>query len=154
MAKGNFIGEVSKQTALSVKAIRYYEGLGLLSEPDRTESGYRVYAQADVERLRFIKGAKSLGLSLHEIKEILAVWGTGATPCRHVERLLADKVAELDRRIRELTTFRDALTRYMAQVAEQDLDPEVPCRHIEGASTGRWTLTPPEQDLVEEKKGR
>lgn len=142
-----YIGDIAKQVDLNVKTIRYYEGLGLLAEPERTESGYRVYSAQDVERLRFIKGAKSLGLSLQEIKEIMALWGEGTTPCSHVEHLLQDKLAELDRRIAELVNFREGLARYLSQVAAMDTPADVPCKHIEGVATGQWTIAPPEHGL-------
>lgn len=155
MSKGLFIGDVAKQLDLTVKSIRYYEGLGLLSAPERTESGYRVYTGGDVERLRFIKGAKALGLSLAEIKEIVGIWGTGEAPCHHVEVMLQEKLAELDRRIQELVSFRDALTLYMDQVSTLNVAPDVPCKHIEGAATGRWQLVPPEPVLhADEKKSK
>jgi DNA-binding transcriptional MerR regulator len=152
MSQGTFIGDIAKQLDLTVKTIRYYEGLGLLGAPQRTESGYRVYAESDVERLRFIKGAKALGLSLAEIKEIVGIWGEGAVPCGHVEQMLKEKLAELDRRIQELVTFRDALTTYMGQLETLSPSPDVPCKHIEGAATGRWQLTPPEPVLGTDDK--
>ena len=142
-----FIGDVAKRVGLNAKTIRYYEELGLLSEPNRTESGYRVYSDADEERLRFIKGAKALGLSLAEIKEIVGIWGAGTAPCTHVAQLLTDKLAELDRRIAELVSFRDALAGYMGQIDASGEAPEVPCRHIEGAIQGQWHAAPPEQSL-------
>jgi MerR family copper efflux transcriptional regulator len=150
MGKSLFIGDVAKQLGLTVKTIRYYEGLGLLAEPERTESGYRIYDEQDAERLRFIKGAKALGLSLTEIKEILAIWGTGMAPCRHVEHLLRDKVGELNRRIEELAGFRDALSSYLDHQALHATASDVPCKHIEGATLGQWNLTPPDQILKRE----
>jgi DNA-binding transcriptional MerR regulator len=147
MPKPAYIGEVAKLVDLNVKTIRYYEGLGLLAEPERTETGYRVYSDRDIERLRFIRGAKALGLSLQEIKEIVDIWGEGHTPCAHVEQLLKDKLADLDRRIQELVGFRDALTAYMKQVETLNVSQDVPCKHIEGISKGRWTAAPPEPGL-------
>lgn len=155
MGQGQFIGEVAKRLALSVKAIRYYEGLGLLATPERTEAGYRVYGEQDLERLRFIKGAKALGLSLSEIKEIVGIWGEGVVPCGHVEQMLNEKLADLDRRIRELVTFRDALKTYMGQLDSLGASSDVPCKHIAGAAAGQWTLTPPEHGIgAEEKRER
>lgn len=145
-----FIGDVARRVGLNAKTIRYYEDLGLLSEPERTETGYRVYSEQDEERLRFIKGAKALGLSLGEIKEIVALWGEGVTPCGHVEQLLKEKLAELDRRIAELVSFRGALAAYMAQLESADAD--APCKHIDGAVKGRWRAQPPEQPLAKEPR--
>ena len=58
------IGELSSQTGISTEAIRYYERIGLLPEPERAENGYRLYGEEDVERLRFIRSARSLDFSL------------------------------------------------------------------------------------------
>ncbi len=63
------IGELAKRSGTTTKTVRYYELLGLLHEPERTESGYRLYDDKDVERLTFIRKAKSLGFSLTEIGE-------------------------------------------------------------------------------------
>ena len=155
MASSNFIGDVAKRVDMSVKTIRYYEDLGLLTEPQRSESGYRLYGEGDVERLRFIKGAKALGLSLHEIKEVLAIWGGGDRPCGHVRHLLGGKVQAITRRIEELAAFRDALQSYLAGVDEVAPAEEVPCRHIAGAAAGAWARTPPEHVLIPaERKAR
>lgn len=143
MPSSRFIGEIAKAAGLSVKAVRYYESLGLLLPPGRTEAGYRTYSEADLERLRFIQGAKSLGLSLAEIKEIVEAWQAGAAPCGHVEAHLAEKVAALDRRIEELTRFRDGLAGYLRGL-EGTSASGAPCKHVEGALAGRFGLAPPE----------
>lgn len=137
-----YIGEVAKRTGLSAKAIRYYEDLGLLASPKRAESGYRVYGAEDEERLRFIQGAKALGLSLEEIREIVQVWSSGTPPCAHVSRLLDEKLHELDRRIRELSVFRDDLRAYKARVDASKPPSDVPCAHVLGAMQG---LFPPKE---------
>ena len=62
------IGELARQTGLSIKTIRYYESRGLLEKPPRTESGYRLYGPEEVARLRFVQRAKLLGLTLEEIR--------------------------------------------------------------------------------------
>lgn len=129
-----FIGGLARQTGLTTRAIRHYEALGLLPGPKRTEAGYRVYDEADAERLRFIQGAKALGLSLDEIKEILDLWAAGTHPCQHVRMLLEQKLAEIDSRIEQLTRFRDGLRAYKTRMDALPLAPDVPCRHIAGAS--------------------
>lgn len=138
MARGAYIGDVAKQVGMTPKTIRYYEGLGLLSEPDRTESGYRLYSEADVERLRFIKGGKALGLSLTELKDILEAWSQGDSPCGHVSGLLDAKIAELDKRIAAMIGFRDHLRAYKAEVDSREPSPDTPCKHIAGALSGEW----------------
>ena len=82
------IGEIAEVTGLTVKSIRYYELLQLMPEAPRTESGYRLYGQDAVQRLLFIKKAKRLGLSLDEIRDILALHENQQAPCVHVMALL------------------------------------------------------------------
>lgn len=144
MARGWFIGEVAKQVGMTPKTIRYYEGLKLLSEPERSESGYRLYSESDVERLRFIKGGKALGLSLGEIREILDAWNEGESPCGHVSALLDAKISALDRRIAEMTEFRDRLRAYKEKVEATPPAPNTPCRHIAGVLSGEWTEVVPD----------
>ncbi|MNR75428.1 Mercuric resistance operon regulatory protein [compost metagenome] len=144
MSKGAFIGDVAKQVGMNPKTIRYYEGLGLLSEPERTESGYRLYSEKDLERLQFIKGGKALGLSLTEIREILEAWNEGDSPCGHVSSLLDSKIQDLDRRIAEMTAFRDHLRAYKQDVDARPPAPNTPCRHIAGALSGEWHEELPE----------
>ena len=80
MTNGAKIGELSNATGLTTKTIRYYELNGLLEEPWRADSGYRLYDPEDVERPEFIKKAKTLGLSLEEIRDILPRWGFWSPP--------------------------------------------------------------------------
>ncbi len=145
MPKGAYIGEAAKQVGMNPKTIRYYEGLGLLSEPERTESGYRLYSEADLERLSFIKGGKALGLSLNEIKDILEAWNQGDSPCGHVSSLLEAKIGDLDRRIAEMSAFRDHLRAYKQDVDSRPPSPNTPCRHIAGALSGEWNAELPDQ---------
>lgn len=144
MSKALYIGELAKRIGTHPKTIRYYEDLGLLGRPERTESGYRVYAESDVEQLRFILSAKTLGLSLHEIKEIVDLWGSGKPPCGHVSRLLEDKLSMLDARIQELTTFRDELRSYKDRIDALGPQPGVACAHIAGVGDGQWHPSTPE----------
>lgn len=103
------IGRLAAEFGLNPKTIRYYEAIGLLPEPSRTASGYRVYGDADRTRLQFIAQAKALGLSLREIGEILAIRQDGEPPCRHVSGLLDRKLAAIDAEIRALTDLRQEL---------------------------------------------
>ena len=113
------IGEIAKITDTTVKSIRYYELLGLVPEAPRTESGYRMYGQDAVERLRFIKKAKRLGLSLDEIRDILALHENQQTPCVHVMALLDRKVADVDGIIEDLQSFRQDLIRLREESVKQ-----------------------------------
>lgn len=112
------IGELAAALGLNPKTVRYYEAIGLLPVPRRTPVGYRLYGPADQERLRFIGRAKTLGLSLAEIGEILTLRDGGACPCDHALALLDRKLAIVEEQLRtlaelraDLRGLRDAATR-------------------------------------------
>lgn len=113
------IGEVAAQTGVSVDTVRYYERQRLLPRAPRTQSGYRIFAREAVERIRFIKEAQEIGLSLDEIKELLT-GGGGADKCRRVSGLLRAKLNELDERIKTMRNFRRTLAHHLA-TCEQEL---------------------------------
>ena len=137
------IGELANRLGVSAKTIRHYESLGLLGPPRRKESGYRVYGEDDEARARFVIGAKALGLSLADIKGIVGVWDEGDRPCGYVSRLLEEKLATLDRRIAELTKFRDELRAYKNLVDTSEASSDVPCGHVDGVAKGKWTPPAP-----------
>jgi len=103
------IGELAKATGLSTKTIRFYEAEGLITNPPRTASGYRAYAGPDVARMGFILKAKSLGLSLDEIKGILQLHDRSEPTCVHVRALLEEKVAQIEKVIQDLLGFKEEL---------------------------------------------
>src|SRR6266511_3217113 len=105
------IGELATRTGVPDKTIRYWEQLGLLPQPARTAAGYRDYQPQAATRLGFIRAAQSIGLSLGEIGEILAVRDRGQTPCAHVARLIDQHAAELAERIAALEQMRQDLQR-------------------------------------------
>lgn len=104
------IGEVARELGLNPRTIRYYEEIGLLPEPSRSEAGYRLYGAADRERLCFIIQAKAVGLSLDEIGEIVALRTHGEQPCELVLALVDRKLRAVDEQLRALTQFRRELT--------------------------------------------
>ena len=124
------IGELARLGDVNPKTIRYYESIGLLPEPARNPSGYRDYGQSYVERLTFIRTAKRLGITLDEVKEILALGERGEAPCSYVRAVLDAQVATIDQRVRELEDLRSQLTEL---AAEADRLPEAggTCRLIE-----------------------
>ncbi|MFQ5946524.1 MAG: heavy metal-responsive transcriptional regulator [Anaerolineae bacterium] len=135
MSQPLFIGKVAKQTGLNPRTIRYYESLGLLPPPSRSESRYRLYTPQTVELLRFIKKAKTLGFSLTEIREIIALRQRGDLPCPHVHTLLSERVKTLSRQIEDLSLLRDelkGLARKSASVP-RTAQPTLVCPHIERA---------------------
>jgi len=130
-----FIGQVSKQVGLNPRTIRYYESLGLLPPPLRSESRYRVYTPQTVELLHFIKKAKTLGFTLTEIREIIALRQQGDLPCPHVLSLLTKRVHTLSRQITDLTLLRDELKGLARKSARlpRTAQPTIVCSHIERA---------------------
>ena len=103
------IGQLAAQTGYSVRTIRFYEQSGLLPAPSRTPAGYRSYDQDAVTRLRFVRSAQALGLSLAEIAEVLRIRDHQGPPCSYVAELLDTHISALDARIKELTALRDEL---------------------------------------------
>jgi DNA-binding transcriptional MerR regulator len=113
------IRELSRATGVPASTIRYYERLGLLQAPQRSEARYRLYETADVERLRFIQKAKRLGLSLTEIGQLIALRAGGTPPCQQLKTMVASHLQQLDRQIAELQALRQDLATYHADLAAQ-----------------------------------
>ena len=112
------IGELASAAGVTTDAVRYYERLKLLPRPSRTRAGYRLYSEEDAERLRFIKQAQSLGLSLDEVKGLLPARGAGLSECRRVRDLLSAKLSELDAKITQMRGFRKTLASYLHECEE------------------------------------
>jgi MerR family mercuric resistance operon transcriptional regulator len=110
-AAGLTIGKVAHSAGLAIDTVRYYEREGLLEKPARTASGYRHYTPDAVARLRFIRQAKELGFSLHEIKELLSLRVTPGKSCADVKARAEHKIADVDRRIESLKRVRGALVK-------------------------------------------
>lgn len=115
------IGELSGRLGLSTATLRYYESLGLLGEPERSPSGYRLYSADDEQRMRFILRAKALDLSLEEIRSLLEYWRLGScgetrSSLRH---LVAHKIQEARARAREAEAFAGQLTHVYARLGEE-----------------------------------
>jgi MerR family transcriptional regulator, copper efflux regulator len=121
------IGQASKNSGVNAKMIRYYERIGLIPEAERTEAGYRVYSDADVNTLRFIHRAREFGLSIERIRLLVNLWH-GRHPSREVKRVALEHVMELNRRITELAEMRDALQR-LADACRGDNRPDCPILH-------------------------
>lgn len=103
------IGEVAEQTGLSADAIRFYERSGLLQEPIRSEGGYRLFRDADVQELRFVRKTQTLGFSLSEIKELMFIRQKQDHACTHVRDLVGMKLEQVRIKISELRILEAAL---------------------------------------------
>ena len=130
------IGELASRLNLNPRTIRFYEQAGVLPEPERTVSNYRLYSPDDERRLRFIKTAQRLGLTLGEIKEILAVRDRGERPCSYVADVIEQRLREIDERMRDLHVLKQELSELRERMAGQDSDEaDSPyCHYIEGTA--------------------
>ena len=103
------IGQFAQRAGVGIDTVRYYERHGLLSSPDRLASGYRQYSEQDLAPLRFIRRAKALGFTLVEIQELLALSGQQDHSMAAVKTAAAEKLADVEARMAELTRVRDGL---------------------------------------------
>ena len=119
------IGEAAAASGVSSKMIRHYEAIGLLPAPKRTPAGYRVYGEADVHVLHFVRRARDLGFSMEEIRGLLGLWRNRKRASADVKRLVQKHVADLDARITELQAMRRTLSA-LAQHCHGDTRPDCP----------------------------
>ncbi|MCU0883351.1 MAG: heavy metal-responsive transcriptional regulator [Beijerinckiaceae bacterium] len=105
------IGKLAKAAEVRTDTVRYYERLGLLAPPSRTRAGYRSYGTADIERLRFIRRAKSLGFPLDDIRQLLALRADDNARAAAVLTVTRARIAALDTQIRDLHAIAEALSR-------------------------------------------
>jgi DNA-binding transcriptional MerR regulator len=104
-------GELARLLGINAASLRYYEGLGLLNEPQRDANNYRRYGQDAYNRLSFIIQAKQYGFSLEEISQFLALVGDQASPPQQIRQSVRDKIQAIDRRIAGLTQLKAQLTK-------------------------------------------
>jgi len=103
------IGELARRGATTAKTIRFYEQAGLLPAPARTPAGYRDYGFEFVERLEFVRRAQSAGLSLREVRQVLAIADRGDAPCEHVVGILQARLDQLRATLAELSSLETHL---------------------------------------------
>lgn len=134
MNGGLKIGELARRAGVTPKAIRFYERKRVLPWPKRAPNGYRLYEGDAVEMLRFVKQATGLGLTLAEIKDIIAIRQGGRPPCTHVHRLLRDKAVDLDRKLKDLLDVRRRIRQSLRAWNASGGRGGVVCAHIEHAT--------------------
>jgi len=126
------ISEAARASGVSAKTIRYYEAAGLIATANRSAGGYRVYTQADVYVLRFIKRARDLGFSIDRIRRLLDLWRNKSRASRDVKPLALDHIADITAKIAAMSTVKDAVQE-LADKCEGDDRPECPILHdLEG----------------------
>ncbi len=105
------IGQVAQRVDVGIETIRFYEREGVLEKPDRSASGYRLYDENVVARLRFVGRAKELGFTLKEIRELLGLRVDPTTTCADVKQRAEEKVSDIENKIRTLQRMKRALVK-------------------------------------------
>ncbi len=122
------VSQLARRVGTTPDTIRYYERIGLLPEVARSPSGYRMFGDNDVERLRFIKRAQRLGLQLEQIRELVAVRERGLCACGHVRDQLVAKLRDIEEEMASLVTLRDDIQKTLEGGTRTD--------------AGCWSCTP------------
>jgi len=119
------IGQAATASGISAKMIRHYEGVGLLPAPKRTESGYRQYNESEIHALRFIRQARDLGFSIHEIGDLLSLWHDRRRPSRLVKAMAETHIQALEQKAQELLAMKSTLE-HLVHCCHGDERPECP----------------------------
>lgn len=105
------IGELARRTGVKVPTIRFYEQIGLLAAPPRTEGNQRRYGKAEIDRLNFIRHARELGFEVEQIRELLAMSQEPQASCHQADSIAKAHLREVDLRIKRLQALREELAR-------------------------------------------
>jgi Cu(I)-responsive transcriptional regulator len=119
------IGEAAERSGVPAKTIRYYEDVGLIRPAPRAGNGYRDYGQRDVHVLRFVQRARSLGFSVQDCRQLLALYQDPGRASAEVKALTGRRIAEIDRKMQELAGMRTTLVA-LADSCHGDERPECP----------------------------
>ncbi len=131
------IGEAAAASGVSAKMIRYYEQIGLLAPAGRTQSNYRVYADDDIHRLRFVRRARTLGFSLEETDRLLKLWADQGRASGEVKAVALGHIADLEQKIAAMQTMVGTL-KHLADCCHGDHRPNCPILDdLAGAAPGR-----------------
>lgn len=131
------IGELSRRTGVKVPTIRFYEQIGLLPEPPRTQSNQRRYGLAEANRLNFIRHARELGFEVEDIRALLAMTSEPQASCHQVDSIAQSHLLEINRRIASLQALKGELTRMIEECGHGRI---CDCRIIEAlADHGQCT---------------
>jgi DNA-binding transcriptional MerR regulator len=115
------VGAVAKAAGVGVQTLHYYERVGLIPKPKRSAANYRLYSPEAIRRIRFIKKAQALGLTLEETREILDLKDHGRAPCGKVAELGEKHFAEIDARLAKLRAYRSALAHALNEWRKENM---------------------------------
>lgn len=114
------VGQVAREAEVNIETVRFYERKGLLPQPPRTSSGYRIYSMDTVKRIRFIKRSQHLGFSLKEITDLLSLRVAQDVECDQVRKKAEEKISEIQNKIKDLNRMKSALTRLVSRCKSQE----------------------------------
>lgn len=134
------IGEASLKSGVSAKMIRYYEQIGLIAPPARSDNGYRFYSLSDVHHLQFVHRARDLGFSIGDIRELLRLWHDRKRSSRDVKKLALHHVAEMEAQIGRLQGMVETL-KHLAETCDGNGRPHCPIlRDLSNSPEGQIAL--------------
>lgn len=119
------IGEAARASGVNAKLIRHYESIGLIPKASRSDGGYRVYSDADVHILTFVKRARGLGFSMKEIKKLVGLWRNKSRNSADVKNLALAHVREMEQKVAELQSMVKTL-KHLAKSCHGDHRPDCP----------------------------
>ena len=119
------MGQLSKRTGCNIETIRYYERIGLLPAPPRTQGGHRLYGESDLRRLAFIRRSRELGFTVDEVRSLLRLVDDRSYTCAEVRSLTLEHLTEVRKKIADLRRLRKTLAGIVARCAG-DTVPECP----------------------------
>ncbi len=119
------IGALSKQTGCHIETVRYYERIGVLFKPPRTEGGHRLYGREHIKRLMFVRRSRELGFSLGEIRTLLKLVDGKQYRCREVKALMEEHLGDIKKKISDLKRLQKTLADISSQ-CEGGMVPECP----------------------------
>ena len=119
------IGKASKLSNLTIKAVRYYDNIGLIKPSQNMFTGYREYNDEEVLKLKFVGKARKFNFSIDECRELLSLYENKSRPSKDVKKLTLEKIAQIDEKLNQLKNLKDELT-YLADNCHGDDRPNCP----------------------------
>ena len=119
------IGAIAKRANLPTKTVRYYADIGLVTPSGRSEAGYRIYTEVELNKLRFVRSARSFGFTVEECRELLGLYENRERSSRDVKRMALQRIGEIEDKMAELQSLHDELSR-LASSCHGDDRPDCP----------------------------